>query len=432
MVRKKSPRIRPSAEHNPEQVTQGDQARNAKRSQPSSGGSTARSQDGKEAPWERMGFDWSPESVAGRELKKKKHEKKWRDSLGWPWSGGGALGWPSSWGGSLGQSGAGGRVSIGLGYHPDLADFRDHALFDPDEFPGSVMKALKEIQKRNEKRAEENGESLTETESTDLSTRFPSALLREVTKLPELHDLRWTGSFSPVEDQGEIGSCTAQAIIGMVEYLMTEGGARPEDMSRMFLYRVTRNLLGWTGDTGAYIRSTIKALALFGAPPEHAWPYEYELLEEEPEAYHYSFAQNFRALAYARLDRSNDNHTTIDMIKRALFDGFPVAFGFPVYSSIDRLRDNQDIVPFPTRSDKLLGGHAVLAVGYDDHKQSDDSREKRDSADGKGAFIFRNSWGATWGEAGYGYLPYKYVEEGLADDFWTVFNSDWVDLGEFE
>lgn len=386
----------------------------------------------------RLGFDWGGGTSPSRRV-----GGRWRDTLGWPWSGGGALGWPGSGGGPLGHRP--GRQSVGLGYHPDLPDFRDLSLNpkisadEKYEIPESVKDALDWIKIRNEQaKARQTKGKATKARQTEArqtkakkqtppgkpSSTYKSAILGEITP-EDSHDLRWTGSFSPVEDQGEVGSCTAQAIVGLVEYLMAEGGIKPQDMSRMFLYKVTRNLLGWTGDTGAYIRSTIKAMALFGTPPEHEWPYDANLLDAEPDAYHYSFAQNFRALTYARVDRPDDPSDTLGMLQRTLYDGFPVAFGLPVYSSIDSLHQNDDVVPFPTRSDRQLGGHAVLAVGYDDRKEDPTTGEK-------GAVIFRNSWSGTWGEAGYAYLPYTYVLEGLARDFWTIFNREWTDLAAFE
>lgn len=357
----------------------------------------------------RMGFDWGGGGSDRRRNNASGHGSG-GGSMGWPYSGGGTLGWPYSGGGTLG---------VGLGYHRDLPDWRDLSLRNPKRLKGSVVEALNAIKEQNARHA--IGAAAGKKAN---AKSFHSALLGEVPP-DAAHDLRATGSFSPVEDQGDIGSCTAQAVIGLVEYLLNEGGVRGQDMSRMFLYRVTRKLLGWTGDTGAYIRSTIKAMALFGCPPEHEWPYVRENLDAEPDAYHYSFAQSFRALTYARIDQGSDREATLDTLKRTLFDGFPVAFGFPVYDSINSIAETNGIVPFPTARDRLLGGHAVLAVGYDNTMEIP-------GIDQKGAVIFRNSWGSNWAEDGYGYLPYKYVIDALANDFWTIFNREWTDLTEFD
>jgi C1A family cysteine protease len=230
---------------------------------------------------------------------------------------------------------------------------------------------------------------------------------------------------SPVEDQGDLGSCTANAVVGMLEYMMRRGLGQHTDLSRLFLYRVTRRLLGSTGDSGAYIRTTIKAAAAFGVPPEQFFPYDIKRYEEEPDAFLYSYADNFKALKYARLDIYNaDGKRTINNVKHALASGFTVAFGFPVYSSLSEC----PYVPYPTAKDSLLGGHAVLAVGYDDEVRVDDGVGKVTK---EGCLIFRNSWGDEWGDGGYGLLPYKYVENGLAVDFWTVYRTEWLNEGSF-
>jgi len=285
-----------------------------------------------------------------------------------------------------------GRRHAGGGWVPDVPDMRDHKLDTPAFYePLRAAKALLGEQKR--------------------------------ASLPEHVDNR--EFCSPVEDQGTLGSCTAHAVVGMLEYMMRRGIAQHTDLSRLFLYKVTRRLLGWTGDTGAYIRSTIKAVAGFGVPPEQYCVYDPNRYEEEPDAFLYSYASNFKALKYARLDPANFPGIEVrDAVKRAIHAGFAVAFGFPVYDSLTE----SAYVPYPTENDKLQGGHAVLAVGYDDNV-------KIEEADGtttkEGCIIFRNSWGEGWGQSGYGYLPYRYIEEALAVDFWTVYQANWLEDGNF-
>lgn len=312
----------------------------------------------------------------------------------------------------------------GLGFHPDLPDRRDRVIRGPgagsrggDEkksvVDAQVHKALTAIAKKLEATANGNEDpqrwSLTDAAAVPVSV-----------------DLRKTHLLSPVEDQGTIGSCTANAVIGLVEYLIRAGSGERNDFSRMFLYKNTRRLLGWKGDMGAYLRTTIKALRLFGVPPESEWPHDPRLLDVEPEAYHYAYAQNFKSLVYARFDaHDGSGEYTLDAVQRALTDGFPVAFGFPVYESIESAGPFGRI-PLPQGSqDRLTGGHAVLAVGYDDAIDVV-------GADRPGALLIRNSWGTGWGDRGYGWLPYQYVTERLATDFWSIFNSEWVDLGKFE
>jgi C1A family cysteine protease len=244
--------------------------------------------------------------------------------------------------------------------------------------------------------------------------------------LPPSHDLR--DSFPPVEDQGELGSCTANAAAGLVEYLQLRTHGTYEDLSRLFLYKVTRTYLGLSGDTGAYLRSTMGALRLFGAPPERFWPYAPERFEDEPPAFLYAFAENYEALEYYRLDAPGaDPGEVLQSIKRHIAAGLPSMFGFTVYESI-RQSDSGDVA-FPTPKERVLGGHAVCAVGYDDDAVV---RHPLTGSTTTGALILRNSWGAEWGDEGYGRLPYDYVTSGLAEDFWVLLSAEFVNLGIFD
>lgn len=285
-----------------------------------------------------------------------------------------------------------GRRQVKGGWHPDIPDFRDYVLETP-EFEAPLAKAKVRLTARS-------------------ALRLP----------PRVDNRRFC---SPVDDQAELGSCTAHAVVGMLEYMMKRGIGIHTELSRIFLYKVTRHLLGWTGDTGAYIRTTIKAVAGFGVPPEEFCPYDPSRYEEEPSAFLYSYANNFKAMAYARLDPYNTVGTKVlDTVKKCLAAGFVTAFGFPVYSSMT----DSPYVPYPTSKDTLQGGHAVLAVGYDDGVEVQDASGKKSA---EGCLIFRNSWGDDWGDSGYGYLPYKYVEDALAEDFWTVYRSEWLSEGAF-
>lgn len=278
------------------------------------------------------------------------------------------------------------------GWQPDIPDFRDHGL-DTDSFNQPLR---------------------------DAKAKLASPLKA---KIPGRVDNR--RHCSPVEDQDTLGSCTAHAVVGMLEYMMRRGLGEHTDLSRLFLYKVTRRLLDWTGDTGAHIRTTIKAAACFGVPPEQFCPYDISRYEDEPDAFLYSYADNFKAIQYARLDPYNaTGKQTLDAVKRALAAGFVMSFGFPVYSSMTE----SPYVPYPTSKDKLQGGHAVLAVGYDDKLAIGDDDGKTTN---EGCLIFRNSWGEKWGENGYGYLPYTYVEDALAVDFWAVYRSNWLEEGMF-
>jgi len=231
--------------------------------------------------------------------------------------------------------------------------------------------------------------------------------------LPSRVDLR--GHCSPIESQGALGSCTAQAGVGLLEYLEKRALGRHTDGSRLFLYKVTRNILGWRGDTGAYVRTTLKAMAKFGVCQERYWPYDIARFDEEPTAFCYADAAMARTLRYFRLDQqgTQSGDELLALLKTVLALGMPVTFGFSVYS----YGNSQGEFPLPKSGDRLLGGHAVVAVGYDD---------TRDIGGVQGALQIRNSWGTYWGEAGYGWLPFGYVTKRLSSDYWTIFAQDYI------
>ena len=277
----------------------------------------------------------------------------------------------------------------GLGWVPDLPDIRDYTHENE-----TVHGLLKQ----------------TAAKKTVLGAKKPA--------LPKSVDLReWC---PPIEDQGQLGSCTANAAVGLVEYYERRAAGDHVDASRLFVYKATRNLLGWTGDTGAYLRTAMQALVCFGAPPESYWRYDVARYEEEPTAFLYALASNYKALQYYRLDVPGEAASgTLEHIKQYLAAGLPSMFGFTVY---DSLADGPDI-PFPRPGDRVAGGHAVVAVGYDNARK----------IGGKtGALLIRNSWGRGWGDEGYGWLPYDYVTQGLADDFWSVLQQSWVDTHQFD
>jgi len=297
----------------------------------------------------------------------------------------------------------------GMGWRPDLPDFRDYD--DTTESVPSRLKATKEVLSIK-----------AMTEEIGLAPSKISSI-----KLPESRDLR--RDCSPIENQLSIGSCTAHAGIGLVEYYEKKAFNKHIDASRLFLYKTTRNLMHWTGDTGAYLRSTMAAMALFGVPPEEYWEYNIEDYDVEPSAFCYAFGQNYQALQYYRLDQPRTSRETLlKKIKARLAYGMPLMFGFTVFNSIGQAHQTAEI-PFPCPGDRTAGGHAMMAVGYNDKRVIKNSNCH--TAKTKGALLIRNSWGTQWGDGGYGWLPYDYVLKGLAKDWWSLLKTEYVNLGIF-
>lgn len=241
---------------------------------------------------------------------------------------------------------------------------------------------------------------------------------------------------SPVENQGRIGSCTAHAAVGVVEYYQRRVHGKHTEGSRLFVYKVTRNLLGVTGDTGAWLRNTMGALVLCGVVPEQYWPYSDEAQEfdKEPPQFCYAVADNYQAVRFFSHDplaKPRPKAEVLSSVKKYLVAGLPAMFGFFGFDSAFS-SDDPAAFPVPTpeeiQSGAIRWGHAVVAVGYDDKKKVTNTQSNRAST---GAFLIRNSWGGEWGMGGYGWLPYEYVTLGLAIDFWSLIAQGWVDTGKF-
>jgi C1A family cysteine protease len=285
------------------------------------------------------------------------------------------------------------KLKYGMGWLPDYPDFRDYT-----ENTEEVKKVLEPTGPQKAK------------------------------KLPASVDLReWC---SPVEDQGSLGSCTAHAGVGIIEYYERKSFGRHIDASRLFLYKVTRNLMKLEGDTGAFLRTTMGAMVLFGVPPEEYWPYNEgeKEFDQEPPAFCYAFAQNYQTVKYYRHDPpGTSGDTLLNKVKSYLVKGHPAMFGFTVYSSIEQAEETGKI-PYPSPKEKIEGGHAVAAVGYDDKMKI---KNKYGKIETTGALLIRNSWGKGWGEGGYGWLPYEYVLKSLAEDFWSILKKEWIDTGQF-
>lgn len=234
-------------------------------------------------------------------------------------------------------------------------------------------------------------------------------LRREITRakinnLPPSFDL--TPKMPPVYDQGDLGSCTANAIAGACEFMRLLDGLPDWTPSRLFIYYQERLKEGTVkSDAGAAIRDGIKAVSSIGAPPESAWPYDISKFTVKPSAAAYKLASTHLAIKYLAVAQD------ISQIKATIAAGFPVVFGFSVYESFESASvAKSGVVYLPIGNERLLGGHAVVAVGYDDVKQR---------------ITVRNSWGASWGLRGYFTIPYAYLTNpDLASDFWTIQSAE--------
>lgn len=228
----------------------------------------------------------------------------------------------------------------------------------------------------------------------------------------------WREFLPPIRDQRPLNSSCSQAAVALLEYFERRALGRSASYSPLFLDRNVRNMLQIANDVGGNLRTTLKALIRYGMTPERYWPYDAVRASAQPDAFVYASAKRVPAACYLRLDdRNAPGAVTLDTLRAFLAAGFPVAFGFSVPNTISSDAD----IPFRPTFDALLGGQAVLAVGYDD-------RRVRAT---KGALLIRNSWGTSWGEEGYGWLPYDYVTEQLAVDFWTLLAPQWLESGEF-
>ena len=219
----------------------------------------------------------------------------------------------------------------------------------------------------------------------------------DATSLPPVVDLR--AKCPPVVDQGALGSCTANALVGGLGYL--HGGPKAKLASRMFVYYCERDLEGdISQDAGAEIRDGVKVLNQIGAPPESYCPYKPAQFARKPSKRAYAAAGKHKISSYQRI-------LTHDERLQCLADGYPFVLGFSCFDSIDSAEvAKTGVLPMPGPRDKVIGGHAVMAVGYDV---------------AAGTYLIRNSWGTDWGMGGYFTMPFAYADDtNLSDDHWTL------------
>ncbi len=291
------------------------------------------------------------------------------------------------------------KERVGTGWLPPLPDLRDYTEEEPD-----IARIAKKL-------------GISPTRKTTPS-------------LPAKVDLRqWC---SPIENQGNLGSCTAHGAVGIVEYSERRALGKHIDGSRLFIYKTTRNLMGVTGDTGAWLRNTMGALVLCGVPPEKYWPYSDKKpdFDKEPPSFVYAVADNYEALKYFCHDPLGKNvppATLLGNVKKFLAAGIPSMFGFFGFPSFGQ-SDIKGGIPYPCPGEQAEWGHAIVAAGYDDKEKIRNLKWNKETT---GALLIRNSWGTGWGDNGYGWLPYEYVLNKLAVDFWSLIRMEWVETKQF-
>jgi len=229
---------------------------------------------------------------------------------------------------------------------------------------------------------------------------YAAPLIRFPQGLPTSIDLR--SECPPVYDQGQLGSCTGNGIAGAIEFDQRKQGNTEFTPSRLFIYYNERVIEGTVAqDAGAQIRDGLKSVATLGAPPETDWPYDITKFADKPNPQAYADALQDLVTSYVRVSQ------VLTQMQGCLAEGYPIVLGFTVYESFESQSvTDTGVVPMPASGEKVLGGHCVVGVGYDDTKR---------------VFIIRNSWGPDWGMKGYCTMPYEYLLNAqLANDFWTI------------
>jgi C1A family cysteine protease len=272
----------------------------------------------------------------------------------------------------------------------------------------------------------------TQPEIAEMAEKLGVAKIREGMQAPPDGPIDLKQYCSPIENQRTLGSCTAHAAVGVVEYFERRAFGKYIEGSRLFVYKATRNLLQVTGDTGAWLRNTMGALALCGVPDEKYWPYTdaSPAFDKEPPSFVYAVADNYEAVRYFCHDPMGANvpgATVLESVKKYLAAGIPSMFGFWGFPSFGST-DVKGGIPYPCPGEQAQWGHAIVAVGYDNKKKIKNTKCNKTT---EGALLIRNSWGNTWGDAGYGWLPYDYVRNRLALDFWSMLNMAWIDTKQF-
>jgi C1A family cysteine protease len=239
---------------------------------------------------------------------------------------------------------------------------------------------------------------------------------------PDVVDLR--EFFGPVVDAGAPNASSAAAVLAMTQYFERRTSGRLVESSTAFLHYTARRLAGIAGDQPVSLRAALKALVRFGCPTARTWPQDHTRGDAEPDAFAYGFQRDFADLHYLRLDTPGlGGAEVLKQVKSFVAAGFACVGGVSLPDSAVNTATSAGEIPYPTAHDTIVGSAALTVVGYDDAYRIRSQ---------KGALRIRGTFGPAWGDAGYGWLPYRYVEQSGACDFWTLVKPAWSAARELE
>ncbi len=230
---------------------------------------------------------------------------------------------------------------------------------------------------------------------------------------------------SPVDDQLNMGMCTAEGSISTVENMEKRAFGKHVDASRLFTYRITREMMGAQYvyvDSGAYNRTAVKSIVKVGLIDETMWPFDPNTYTREPTKEMFMNKQPYDFIKYLRVD-TGYGPECVNRMKAFVANGYPLFTGFAVYDNIWKVDKQNPVLQYPVTGDKEIGGHAVEICGYADDINSNV---------GQGAFRIKNSWGTGWADGGYFWMPYKYFADGIALDTWAFTSIGYVDSKQFD
>lgn len=243
-------------------------------------------------------------------------------------------------------------------------------------------------------------------EPKDVRDRKFKTLFKETeleVELPEHVDLSSNGGWGDILDQGDLGSCVSNSVATCIRYVRKKDKMTVYDPSRLFIYYFGRLIENFpiSEDTGLYIRSGYKSVAQYSVCSEKNWPYTPQRFGIKPSQYALDAAKQHKTFQYLSLDGD------LQQLRKCLADGYPISFGFTVFESFMSIQvARTGVVPIPKyKMEEEYGGHAVTLVGYDDSSKR---------------FKVANSWGSSWGDNGFCYMPYDFIlNDNYASDFWT-------------